>query len=79
MPPRCVVLNRVFEKLLCDHPDKCTIRVERQVFRHLRLHREIQWFGQGARIIEHTLEKLTEIELLYVQLKPARVCPCQEE
>ena len=74
-----VVLDRVFEKLLRDHPDKCTIRLERQVFRHLRLHRKTQRLGQGARIIEHALEQLTEIELLFVQLEPAGVCPCQEE
>ena len=62
-----------------DHPDKSTIRFERQVFRHLRLNRKTQWLGQGARIIEHALEQLTQIELLLMHLEPAGVCPCQEE
>src|SRR5262249_15764350 len=68
-----IVLERVLDQVLSNDADEASISAEGQMLRNLRVDREIKRLGQSTRVIDHSFQEFSQIELLTFQFKPTRV------
>lgn len=74
-----VVLDRILEQVLRDHPNVDAIGVNRQMGRDVFFDSKVEGVRERDGVVEHAFEHLTQIELFPVKIEPAGIGAGKEQ